>query len=82
MTKITVHDTYLNKNITFFTNKDLNSKEKVIKELRIHDYLYFSVVAVKPANRIEKVIVPFFCETTDDMINVLFYNYKYLFIVF
>ena len=78
MTRITVTDTYLNKTFSLFVNQDYNSIEEVEKELRIHDYLYFPVAAVRPANRIERLIIPRLCSSTDKMEDVLFYNYKYL----
>lgn len=78
MTKITVTDTYLHKTFSFFVDQNYNSIDEVEKALRTHDYLYFPVVAVRPANRIEQLIVPRLCSKTNKVEDVLFYNYKYL----
>lgn len=78
MTKITVHDTYLNKTFSFFVNQEYKNIDEVEKSLRIHDYLYFPVDAVRPANYLERLFVSLFCEKTEKMEDVLFYNYKYL----
>lgn len=80
MTKITVNDTYLHKNITFYTRKDLKDKDEVEQVLRLRDYLYFPIVEVKPASRLEKVLVPIFCSRTTLVDDVLFSNVKYLII--
>lgn len=80
MTKITVHDTYLHEDITFYTNKSLKNKEEAEEALRFKDYLYFPVVAVKPANRLEKFFIPIFCQKTADVTDILFFHFKYLFI--
>lgn len=78
MTKITVCDTYLNKTFSFFVNQEYENIEEVEKRLRVHDYLYFPVAAVRPANRLERLLIPRLCKSTKDMVDVLFYNYKYL----
>lgn len=78
MTKITVHDEYLNKTISFFVNQEYNNEEEVRKYLRINEYLYFPVKAVRPANHLERLLIPLLYKSTRDMIDVLFYNYKYL----
>ena len=78
MTKITVHDTYLNKTFSFFVNQEYEDIGEVEKRLRVHDYLYFPVAAVRPANRLERLLIPRLYKSTKDMIDVLFYNYKYL----
>ena len=80
MTKITVYDTYLHKNITFFVNRKYNNKEDVEKELRISSYLYFPVAAVEPASRLERLFVRMFCRQTKYIEDALFCNYKYLII--
>lgn len=78
MTKITVCDTYLNKTFSFFVNQKYENIEEAKKKLRIHDYLYFPVAAVRSANRIERLFIPLLCKSTEDIADVLFYNYKYL----
>lgn len=78
MTKITVHDEYLNKTISFFVNQEYKDEKEATKYLRINEYLYFPVKAVRPANCLEKLLIPLLCEDTKDIIDVLFYHYKYL----
>lgn len=78
MTKITVHDEYLNKTISFFVNQEYNNEEEVTKYLRINKYLYFPVKTVRPAKHLEQLLIPLLCKSTRDMVDVLFYNYKYL----
>ena len=78
MTKITVHDEYLNKTIFFFVNQEYKDEEEVRKYLRTNEYLYFPVKAVRPANYLERLLIPLLCEGTEDIIDVLFYHYKYL----
>lgn len=78
MTKITVCDTYLNKIFSFFVNQEYENIEEAKKKLRIHDYLYFPVTTVRSANRIERLFIPLLCKSTEDIADVLFYNYKYL----
>ena len=78
MSKITLFDTYLSKSIVFYVNKDLSNIEKVQKELRIKDYLYFSIVAVKPVSRLKQVLVRLFYQHTSNIEEVLSCNYRYL----
>lgn len=78
MTKITVYDEYLNKIFSFFVNQEYNNEEEVRKYLKIGDYFYFPVKAVRPASRLEQLLIPLLCKSTKDIIDVLFYNYKYL----
>lgn len=78
MTKITVHDEYLNKTISFFVNQEYKDEKETTKYLRINEYLYFPVKAVRPANRLEQLLIPLLCEDTGYIIDVLFYHYKYL----
>ena len=78
MTKITVHDEYLNKIISFFVNQEYKDEKEVREYLRIDEYLYFPVAAVRPANRIERLFIPLLCKSTRDITDVLFYHYKYL----
>lgn len=80
MTKITVHDTYLHKDITFYTNQDFKNKEEVKKVLRLQDYLYFPIVSMRRANKFEKLLIPVLCQKTRHTEDVLFYNIKYLII--
>lgn len=78
MSKITLFDTYLFKSIVFYVNKDLSNIEEVQKELRIKDYLYFSIVAVKPVSRVKQVLVRLFYQHTSNIEEVLSCNYRYL----
>ena len=78
MTKITVHDEYLNKTISFFVNQEYKDEREAIKYLRIDEYLYFPVKTVRSANHLERLFIPLFCEGTKDITDVLFYHYKYL----
>ena len=78
MSKITLFDTYLFKSIVFYVNKDLSNIEEVQKELRIKDYLYFSIVAVKPVSKVKQVLVRLFYQHTSNIEEVLSCNYKYL----
>lgn len=78
MTKITVYDEYLNKTISFFVNQEYKDEKEATKYLRINEYLYFPVKAVRPANYLERLLIPLLCEDTKDIIDVLFYHYKYL----
>lgn len=80
MTKITVHDTYLHKNITFYVNQNFNSKHEVENTLRLQDYLYFPIVSIKNANKIEKLFIPVLYKKTKCVEDVLFYHVKYLII--
>ena len=78
MTKITVHDTYLHEDITFYTSRDFKDKNEVEKVLRFKDYLYFPVIAVKSANRAERFFIPIFCQKTTDIKDILLFHFKYL----
>ena len=78
MTKITVHDEYLNKIISFFVNQEYKNEREAREHLKIDEYLYFPVAAVRPANRIERLFIPLLCKSTRDITDVLFYHYKYL----
>ena len=78
MSKITLFDTYLSKPIVFYVNKDLSNIEEVQKELRIKDYLYFSIVAVEPVSKLKQTLVRLFYQRTSNIEDILGYNYKYL----
>jgi hypothetical protein len=78
MTKITIHDTYLHKDITFYSRRDFKDKDEVEQVLRLKDYLYFPIVEVKPTNLIEKLLIPIFYEKTTDVKDILFFHFKYL----
>lgn len=78
MSKITLFDTYLSKFIVFYVNKDLFNIEEVQKELRIKDYLYFSIVAVKPVGKLKQTLVRLFYQHTSNIEDILSYNYKHL----
>ena len=78
MTKITVHDKYLNKTFSFFVNQQYNSIEEAEKELRIYEYLYFSIIITRSANCLERVFIPLLCKGTRNIIDVLFCSCRYL----
>lgn len=78
MTKITVHDEYLNKTISFFVNQEYKDEKEATKYLRINEYLYFRVKTVRSANHLEQLLIPLLYKNTRYMIDVLFYHYKYL----
>lgn len=78
MTKITVHDEYLNKTISFFVNQEYKDEREAGERLRIDEYLYFPVAAVRPANRLERLFIPLLCKSTREIRDVLFRHYKYL----
>lgn len=80
MTKVTIHDTYLNKTFSFFVNKNYNSVNEAEEELKIYKYLNFTIVKVKPVNRVKQIFISCFCDNTTDIGEVLFCSYKYLII--
>lgn len=80
MTRITVYDSYLDKMFSFFVDQEYNSVEEVEEELKIYNYLFFPVATIRPANRLEQLLIPYFCANTNKVEDALFCNYKYLII--
>lgn len=80
MTKIVTHDVYLNKDVVFYVNKNIDNEKEADKLLNITSRYFFTVRAAKPANRIEQVLIPILCKSSTDINDVLFFHVKYLII--
>ena len=78
MTKITVYDTYLHKDIAFYTNKDFKSKDEAEQTLRLKDSLYFLIVKIEPVSHIKRTLISIFYAGTQFIEDVLYFNVKYL----
>ena len=76
MTKIILHDSYLDLNITLYASKDFNSTKEIQDTLKIKDLLYLSVVKFTRMNRFKQILILLFCKKTLLADNITFYRIK------